>query len=95
MKKEELIVGEYYLGSYEHDYIMIYDGKEECYSHFIEIKQRRYNNNGSFRIKGSFSKFKYKRLATQEEKNWLDACIQAEKFIPLDEVNQSINYEIY
>lgn len=92
MKKEELIVGEYYLGNYGHrKYLMIYNGNDNCTSLFINLDYDKFGNSGSFRIK----EFNYQRPATQEEKNWLNACIEANKFIPFDKVNQSINYEIY
>ena len=34
------------------------------------------------------------RKATQQEKDWLNACIAADKFIPLEEIINK-NYEIY
>ena len=96
MKKEELIVGEIYR---QDNFIFEYcDHKNNTkgnigYGNYIYIictdqyfvKQREVYNPSSHLVKP----------ATQKEKNWLNACIEANKFIPFDEVNQSINYEIY
>ena len=35
------------------------------------------------------------RKATQEEKQWLEACIEANKFIPREQIKFDIYYEIY
>ena len=52
-------------------------------------------NRRSFHVQGYFSSNFKQSLASEEEKQWLEACIKANKFIPLKDVQMSINYEIY
>lgn len=98
MKKEELIVGEIYCystpSSNNPTHIFIYDGLNiynTCKSkNWICITGTILNKESN-----NFCTLKGVSEASQEKKNWLNACINANKFIPFDEVNQSINYEIY
>ncbi len=51
-----------------------------------------------FAVNGSFYPKGYKE-ATHEHTMWLDACIKADKYIPLEDINFNekveLNYEIY
>lgn len=101
MKKELLIMtltrsnlenNKYYFYSYSPGYIIkVRDNRDKQNIISDSVSKNRFLlNRANFTfLEGHF------RPATQEEMNWLNACIQAEKFIPFDEVNQSINYEIY
>lgn len=92
LTRKDLENNKYYFYSYGPGYIVkIRDNTDERNIASASVSKDRFilnKKNFSF-LEGDF------RPATQEEKNWLDACIQANKFIPFDEVNQSINYEIY
>ncbi len=95
MTKEDLKKDHYYIVRYTSDYIIKYSGNELC--HDVDTNQPSYNNRGSFRF-GTIANHSTCipiREANQLEINWLDACIKANKFIPLSEIKQSIITEIY
>lgn len=57
-------------------------------------------NNRDFKSNGDFGKeeiLKEIRLATQEEKDWLNECIKQQKFISLEDIKitQSEQFPIY
>ena len=97
MKKEDFIINKYY--AYEPDsrqYIFIFNG----FNSYGNIKTlRKYLCNDYLNSESSnFSSLNYGkyRTATQEEINWLDACTEADKFIPLNEIKpKTLNYECY
>lgn len=95
LKHEELIVDEIYR---QGNFVFEYCNHENNgmgrigYGNYLNVVSRNFvkHNNSVYNPNGNPVS-----LPSQEEKNWLNACIEAKKFIPFDEVNQSINYEIY
>lgn len=66
-------------------------GKNKKPKYFISIDEKYYykpNNTQIFNQKSL-------RYATLQEKEWLDTCVKAEKFIPLENINIEPIYEIY
>jgi hypothetical protein len=106
MKKENLIQNEYYIGQYgkRKRYILIYtqySDKLKFNSDNIKSKTNEKEDFYMFQKEGSFrfnDQFHILRVAAPLEKAQLDACIKADKFIPLKDVtptNVGIEYEIY
>jgi len=101
MKKEALIIGEVYYSYYGHGWILKYTGEGTKYLEFISICIFA-SGKADFHPKGSWGlieDFNYQgkaaRLATYEEKQWLETCEKAGKYIPLEEC-RFINFcEIY
>lgn len=59
--------------------------------HFINVKEQQYVPSPSAKM----YKQKLLRYATPKEIIWLNTCIKAEKFIPLENINIEPIYEIY
>jgi hypothetical protein len=87
----ELIENEvYYLDIISHKYIVkCKDKGKKCNN--INLSYNTFNKEGDIR---SFIKH-LKRLATSEEKHWLNECIKANKFIPFNELKFNKTYELW
>lgn len=98
-KIEDLIEGEIYYSKYPTNYEYIFKaGKINTNnSTCIEVNKKELHvNNSSFMQKTTFAQLFDLRVANTEEKAHLNACIKANKFIPLSEVvNQEPYFCIY
>lgn len=87
LKVKNLVKGEiYYLKETQGDSYIFTDSDTFEYCKYIFI------NQDDFCIEGDFSTdcgIELLRVATQEEKDWLNACIKANKFIPKEEALKS------
>lgn len=100
LKVEDLVEGEIYYCSYlnKDDPQASYVFKYKCKSnknnrnpHWIDTFEQ-ITKGGYFETNGSFANkdyTNYLRLATQEEKDWLNYCIKVNKFVPKDEALKS------
>lgn len=76
----------------EHKVIFMWSDKINDASYYIGLEQSNKHNfskNG-----GAFKKVKYS-LASSEERQWLQACIKEDKFIPFNEVIIENVYECW
>jgi len=93
IKNENLIIGECYFckdygGHKNNSYILKYLGDiDEC-PHIASEDNDMHKN--TFYLKGGFSN-KVTRLATAEEKHYLEECMIHSKFIPYDEAMLTFN----
>ena len=91
LKKEDLVKYEYYIVKYNEEYIIQCDNLKETYSSCIYLNSLKFQKNGSFRfgdIANSNTCIPI-RKATQQEIQWLKACIKANKFVPMPEVEET------
>lgn len=89
MNKNKLISGEcYWIKPFSQPYIITYNGKSNSVDNYIYIPN---SSNTGYYSKGSnnFGSLKNIRLATPEEKHWLNECIRLDKFITKDEAMKS------
>lgn len=59
--------------------------------HFMSITYKKFIPSPN----SSMYKQKVLRYATPQEKQWLDACIEAMEYIPFENINVEPVYEIY
>lgn len=86
----ELIEGEIYWTDEPKTYIFKTNKNGKGYSSYIhENCSYRYNNDEIYKWRGNI------RLATLEEKHWLNECIKANKFIPFNEIKFNKTIEIW
>lgn len=87
LKKEDLIDGQVYI--YNHREVIKYSLSNEGYPTLDTLSKRFFYYPWSLGINV------FERV-TDETKEQIEACIKANKFIPLEEINKMINnYEIY
>lgn len=87
---EELIGREIYWSDNPNEYIFKTNDNGLGYTHYIYQKKiYRKENEKHYKWKGNI------RIATPQEKTWLNACIKANKFIPMNEVNYNVIHEIW
>jgi hypothetical protein len=86
LSKNDLIEGEYYVYDYIHYYAI---GKclksSSTHAACIGGEDTNYNGGNSLWRDNSFTGAKKFRLATLEQKHWLNVCIEADKYIPYEE----------
>lgn len=83
IKKEELIKGEVYRHENENLVQYLFDSNDtQIHGYFIGDKRNVFRNYNDTISKFTINKLK---LATPEEKHWLESCITANKFIEFDE----------
>lgn len=87
LKIDDLIEGEYYQYIYS-DYYLIGKCLKSKSSLASAINPKNYN----FWINGSFGACNEFKLATSEEKKWLNICIYQNKFIDASELNKYFDY---
>ena len=97
MKAEELVDNEYYVVNYGTEYLFI-NKPEERYGNQCYLSDRNTFCKGSSCLNGiyngNFKNGEY-RLATQEERNHLDACIKAGKYVEAPKPEIINDYEIF
>lgn len=101
IQEKDLIIDKiYYItkDSWSCDYIQLFKGITN-YSPLIQIPK---NGSGGLVFYHSHSWYScfygvpgLYRLATNKESKWLEECIKANKFIPLDQIKLLIEVEIY
>lgn len=97
LELKELIEGSIYYNngkSYNYEYIFVYRKVPTYmgYGNYIELSSKYLGESGF----NSYQDMKDIRVATSQESQWLEACIKAKKFIPLDQVELNIeSYQIY
>lgn len=95
LKYEDLIEGEIYVNyslNYKYYYIFKYINREKSIAIRTREKDRRYSENYSVQFHGTWAV----KHATQEEKNWLNACIEADEFVPLNSIKPiELEYDIW
>jgi len=96
MKKEDLIIGNIYHLSWDngHRYLIMKIKDLKGDSRNVNASYI-YINENKFTISYLYLYGRLVRKATFEEICWYNACEKAKKFIPLDQVEMNINYEIY
>jgi len=93
LKLEDLVVGEIYYENYNNlngnKYIFEYCKNQngKGYKHHINTSTNNYSNNTKHPSQNGFQ-MEGVRHATAKEKAWLNACIKANKFIPLSEIKE-------
>ena len=90
LKVEDLVDGKVYYGKcFGYDYLFISNSN-------LNIKEHLNITRGNLLLRGTFSiDLNNLRLATPEEKQWLEACIKANKFIPKEEALKSETKYVY
>ena len=91
---DNLIIGQYYYYTYRHGdrYIVKYTGvSSTCsYINFYANGATYYVSRGSLGYVGESI-----REATQDEIDWLDACIEAGKVVPKEDIINIKNYDLW
>ncbi len=87
IKKEDLKKGDYFKETVADRVYLCFIA--EISQRYIDVKRESYH------IHGVFATISTCTTLTQEEKNWLDACMKAGEFVPLSEINNQITYECY
>jgi len=96
MKYTELIPGEIYCQKYEeskNEYIFLfthYNEKRACGKYFINTKISYFDTGYINSESGSTI-----RLATDEEKRWLNYCIEINDYISYEKLPKVESYDIY
>jgi hypothetical protein len=99
MEKEDLIAGEYYHFDFgNHQYIGIArgEGTDHLLQH-MSLKHEALYNNSSRPSRDRYtmgSSIRKCRLATLQERAWLDACMKENKFLNKND-NWESTYDIY
>ena len=88
MYQEELIENEIYYCK-DGIYSWIFKNKKDFKGLYIDI----YNKGTSTYFKWGSSEIPNIRVATHLEKTWLQACVEANTFVPLEEINQKITIQ--
>lgn len=98
MTEDELVYMEIYSPGYEsNNWILKFENfnhNKDIFGYWMNAKNKSFGHSAwgtlnFFNVNGNG------RKATFEERMHLEACIKANKFIPLEQVKMSINYEIY
>lgn len=88
LKIEDLKEGEYYHSDYD-NLVFIFDGLDKYNQIKYKVKCQIFNNKNYFIENDSFGRGgkieKTLKLATKEQKHWLNECIKVNKFIPYEE----------
>lgn len=91
MEIKDLLPGEYYYSEYKHnDYSWVFIEKSKGY--YIDIYNKCLTNSWN---PGDGSWQKNLRLATSQEKQWLNECIKYNMFIPKDQIKKLEQYLFY
>ena len=97
MKAEELVGNEYYVVNHNNNEYLFINKPEKRYSDQCYLLGDYFCSYGAC-LNGIYnSGFKYKeyRLATQEERNHIDACIKAGKYVEAPKPEIINDYEIF
>lgn len=96
IKINDLKIGEIYYCIYEDsdEYIFLYENSKSSKVVSINSSYSSYSTEIAFTISSFDGNGNKIRNTTQQEKDWLNACIEANKFIPLKDIEEDFKFEV-